>query len=146
VVDRPQVIEQAEHYWQSRENASVLARLSFQPGDVRKAVPHATSTKDIYLLSAVLHGLDDETSVVVLKNLAAASVAKRARIALIEIVMEETGVDLASASFDMQMFMGTRGRERTLAQWQTLFDKGAVTLVEIVDLRSFGKILVLRAT
>lgn len=145
VVDRPQLIQQAEHYWQGREDASLLARLSFQPGDVLEAVPHATGAGDIYLLSAVLHGFDDENSILALKNLAAASVARGAHVALMEIVMEETGADLTSASFDMQMFMGTRGRERTLAEWQALFSKSGMALVEIVGLRSFGKILVLRA-
>ncbi len=145
VVDRPQVIREAEHYWGGKETASLLARLSFQPGDVLDSVPAAGSDKDIYLLSAVLHAFDDEACIKALKNLAAASAAKGAYIALMEIVMDGPRVDYASASFDMQMFMGTRGRERTLQEWLNVFDKGGVALIEVVSLRSFGKILVLRA-
>jgi hypothetical protein len=45
----------------------------------------------------------------------------------------------------MQMFMGTRGRERTLAEWSRLFDDGGLALEEVVGLRSFAKILVTKA-
>ncbi|HTY99742.1 MAG TPA: hypothetical protein VMB75_07900, partial [Rhodocyclaceae bacterium] len=45
--------------------------------------------------------------------------------------------------FDLQMFMGTRGRERTLAQWQALFARAGLTLQEVVGLRSPAAILVL---
>lgn len=52
--------------------------------------------------------------------------------------------DMATASFDMQMFATTRGRERTLAEWQRLFEKSGLKLQEVVELQSFGKILVVR--
>jgi hypothetical protein len=45
----------------------------------------------------------------------------------------------------MQMFATTQGRERTLAEWQRLFDKSGLALREVVALRSFAKILVLQA-
>lgn len=48
------------------------------------------------------------------------------------------------ASFDMRMFMGTRGRERTLSEWRALFDRSGLMLEEVVGLQSFGNILVLR--
>jgi hypothetical protein len=44
----------------------------------------------------------------------------------------------------MQMFMGTRGCERTLGKWEDVFARSGVRLVEIVHLASFGKMLVLR--
>jgi hypothetical protein len=43
------------------------------------------------------------------------------------------------------MLMATRGRERTLPEWQSLFDQSGLALEEEVGLRSIGKILVLRA-
>jgi hypothetical protein len=52
--------------------------------------------------------------------------------------------DIASASFDMQMLMGTRGRERTRDEWDALFAMSGVQREETVDLMSFGKIMVLR--
>lgn len=144
VVDRPQVVREAEQYWPGREAPALLECLSFQAGDVLESVPKAASDKDIYLLSALLHGFDDESCIQALRNLASASRGTGARIALLELVMAEAGADLASASFDMQMFMGTRGRERTLAEWGKLFERCGLVLEELVELRSFAKILVLR--
>lgn len=145
VVDRAQVVREAELYWPGHEDAALLARLSFHAGDLRESVPAATSARDIYLLSAILHGFDDDTCVKVLRNIATASAATGARIAIMEVVLDAARADLTSASFDMQMFMGTRGRERTLAQWQLLFDRCELVLEEVVSLRSFAKVLVLTA-
>ena len=79
-----------------------------------------------------------------LRNLTTASAGTGARIALMELVVSELKADISSAAFDMQMFMGTRGRERTLPEWQNLFDQAGLVLEEQVGLRSIGKILVLR--
>lgn len=58
--------------------------------------------------------------------------------------MPELQADLASASFDLQMLMGTRGRERTLPEWQDLFQQSGVLLEEQVGLQSPGNILLLK--
>jgi len=60
-----------------------------------------------------------------------------------EIVMDNSQADLTSTTFDMQMLMGTRRRERSLGQWVDLFEQSALQLQEMVSLQSFGKILVL---
>lgn len=143
VVDRLQVIQGAEQYWSAREAPTLLARLSFRSGDFLESAPPAASDKDIYLLSAVLHGFDDDTCVEILRNLVSASAETGARIALMELVVAESRADLPSAAFDMQMFMGTRGRERTLDEWRNLFDRSSLVLEEEVNLRPFGKILLL---
>lgn len=142
VVDRAQIIQGATSYWEGREDPALLKRMSFQTGDVFKSIPPAKSNKDIYLLSAVLHGFDDDACILALRNLARASAGTGATIALMEIVMPEIGSDVASASFDMQMFMGTKGRERTLIEWQRLFEKSGLMLQEVVGLQSFGKMLI----
>jgi len=142
VVDRAQVITEAQRYWASHDTSGV-ERLSFRTGDLLRSIPPALSEKDVYLLSAILHGFDDDTCATALRNLAGANDNTGARIALLEMVLPETGADLAGASFDMQMFMGTRGRERTLRKWKTLFDRGGLILEEVVGLQSFGNILVL---
>lgn len=143
IVDRPQVIEEAQAHWAAHP-APGCERLSFAAGDARDALPVARDARDIYLLSAVLHGFDDDTCRTVLGTLARAIGASGARAALLEMVIPERGADAATASFDMQMFMGTRGRERTLAQWRALIEPAGLALEEIVGLRSFGSILVLR--
>ena len=145
VVDRAQVIAEAKQYW-ARHNSRGVDRLQFEAGDLLGAIPPARNDKDIYLLSAVLHGFDDETAVNILRNLASACRSSGARIALLEIVLPVVGTDLAGASFDMQMFMGTRGRERTLPEWTSLFERSCLALEEVVGLQSFGNILVLQAS
>ncbi|MGJ0492511.1 methyltransferase [Methylobacter sp.] len=145
VVDRAQVVREAEQHWTGREAPALLARLSFQAGDLFESVPTATSARDIYLLSAVLHGFDDDSCVKALRNIAGACAGTGARIALMEMVLPESRPDLASASLDMQLFMGTRGRGRTLDEWLRLFDRSGLVLEEQVGLQSFAKILVLQS-
>jgi hypothetical protein len=144
VVDRPQVVAEAQQHWATRPTKGT-EHLRFEAGDARQSLPSARDARDIYLLSAVLHGFDDNGCIAILRNLARAIGTSGAKIALMEMVMPEQGADAAGASFDMQMFMGTRGRERTLTEWQALFGHGGLVLEEIVGLRSFVGILVLRA-
>ncbi|MBK7541656.1 MAG: methyltransferase [Candidatus Competibacteraceae bacterium] len=144
VVDRASVIKEAERYWIGREAPDLLARLHFQAGDVFEVIPPAVSAKDIYLLSAVLHGFDDEACGRILGNLAAASADTGARAAIMELIVPETRADLTSATFDLQMFVGAGGRERTLAQWRNLIERSGWRLEGVVDLRSFAKILIIR--
>jgi hypothetical protein len=142
VFDRAQVIEGAEAYWRDKVDISFLQRLRFEAGDALNNIPAADSAKDIYLLSAVLHGFDDETAMRILKNLALAIGSSGARAALLEMVIPPLGADLPSASIDMQMLMGTRGRERTVVEWRELLESCGLQLEEVVDLRSFPKLLV----
>jgi hypothetical protein len=143
VVDRAQVVAEAQAFWASRTTPGV-ERMHFQAGDLLTSLPPAKSDKDIYLLSAVLHGFDDNSCIKALTHLARASGSSGARVAVMEVVLPEQNADVARASFDMQMFMGTRGRERTLTQWKSLFERGGMVLQEVVNLQSFGSILVIR--
>lgn len=143
VFDREQVIQAAANYWIGKEAPDLLSRLSFQSGDLLDSVPAAKDGKDIYLLSAVLHGLDDQHCIKALRNVAAAGSGTGARIAVMELVVSEAKADISSAACDMQMFMATRGRERTLSEWKDLFDQSGLRLDEQVGLKSIGKILVL---
>jgi hypothetical protein len=143
VVDRAQVIAEAQTHWRAHPAAGT-ERLRFQAGDLLADIPSAQNDKEIYLLSGVLHGFDDETCIQALAHLARASGGSGAPVAVMEMVLPERKADLAGASFDMQMFMGTRGRERTLAQWQSLLARSGMALEEVVALKSFASILVLR--
>ena len=145
VVDRAHVIAEAEHYWAANGTRGV-ERLHFQAGDLLASIPPAQSERDIFLLSAILHGFDDDTCITVLRNVANACGHTGARIALLEMVLPEVGADITGASFDMQMFMGSRGRERTSEEWTRLFNHSGVVWEETVGLQSFGNILVLLPT
>jgi hypothetical protein len=141
VVDRPQVIQDAKTHW-SVEPPKELSRMQFQAGDLLGELPAARDARDIYLLSAVLHGFDDDTCARMLHNLARAIGQSRATVAVMEMVLPEMKADIAGASIDMQMFMGTSGRERTLSEWSALFERCGMSLQEQVGLQSMGKILV----
>lgn len=143
VVDRAQVVTEAQAHWRANP-ARGTERLRFLAGDLLASIPPAQNDKDVYLLSGVLHGFDDEACIRALTHLARASGGSGAPVAVMEMVLPERKADLASASFDMQMFMGTRGRERTLAQWQSLLGRSGMVLEEVVALQSFVSILVLR--
>lgn len=94
-------------------------------------------------MCAILHGFDDDACATILKNVARATGTAGASIAVMEMVVPEGAADYSSAAMDMQMFMGTRGRERTLAEWEALFSFSDVRLQEVVGLRSLAKLLVL---
>jgi len=143
IVDRPQVVEEAQRYW-ANHRADGVHRLLFQAGDLLSAIPAAKGPKDIYLLSAVLHGFDDATCVRALQKLSEAIGSSGARAAVLEMIVPATGADIASTSIDMQMFVGCRGRERTLIEWKSVIQGSGMTLEEVVRLRSLGSILVLR--
>ncbi len=143
VVDRPQVVAEAEQYRAAHPSPG-SGRLRFQAGDLLEAIPVPAGPRDVYLLSAVLHALDDDTAVRVVDNLARAIGDSGACAALLELVLPETGADSAATGFDMQMFVGSRGRERTLKEWEALIRRGGMRLEEVVGLRSLARILVIR--
>lgn len=144
VVDREQVIQSAAAYWKDKASADLLSRVIFCSGDFLESIPPARNSKDIYFLSAVFHGLDDEQGTQALRHLVAAIADTGARVAIMELVIPEIHADFAGAAFDMQMLMATRGKERTLSEWKNLFAHAGLILEELVHLKSMGKILVLR--
>lgn len=144
VFDRPTVVAAAQADWQVHAPPQLAQRLCFLAGDLMEGVPAAHGSGDIYLLSAVLHGMGDEDAVRVLRHVARACAGTGAAVAVMELVVPEHRVDYASAAFDMQMFMGTQGRERTLTQWRSLVTCAGLVLQEVVGLQSLGSILLLR--
>ncbi|MFO7594194.1 MAG: methyltransferase, partial [Pseudomonadota bacterium] len=69
---------------------------------------------------------------------------KRPTLLVVDAVAAETGIDPAVASFDMQMLIGTRGRERTLAEWTALFEGACLRIEEVVEVRAFVSFIVVR--
>lgn len=143
VVDLEDVIKGAAEYWKDKVDHAVLSRMDFKAGNVLDAVPPANNDKDIYLLSAVLHGFDDADCIKALTNIKLAIKDTGARIAILEFVLPVVKTDMASASFDMQMMMATRGRERTRDEWGEVFAKSGLISEAVIKLRTFGCIQVL---
>lgn len=145
VMDRAQVIDGAMDHWKGKVEPEVLSRLEFTAGDIFERIPAARSNKDVFALSAVLHGFSDDDSVTILSNLNATARRCGARIVVIEMILPDSDNDVSGALFDMQMFMGTRGRERTLKEWTQIVSKAGLRIEEVVSLRSFVSMLVLVA-
>ncbi|MCG8316484.1 MAG: acetylserotonin O-methyltransferase [Pseudomonadales bacterium] len=144
VLDRPQIIDEAFGYWKGKIAPSILQRISFCSGSILEKLPIAESDNDLYLFVAVFHAMSDEDCLKVLANARAAMNGKNATIAIVDIVASEKDIDRATALFDMQMLMGTSGRERTEGEWRNLIAFSDFQLKEIVHLRTFAKILVLQ--
>jgi hypothetical protein len=144
VFDRPQVIENAANDWRDKVDADLLARITFIGGDMLETIPAAKSEHDIYLFIAIFHGMDDAQAEKILANLRTACGPYSPTIAIIDCVVESRRIDTAVASFDLQMLIGTRGRERTEAEWSTLLERGGFALQEIVSLRTFARLLVVK--
>ncbi|WP_444932308.1 methyltransferase [Microbulbifer sp. SSSA002] len=145
VVDRSNVEEAAREYWGELPNASVKRRLGFFPADIiRDDLPVAVNDKDIYLCIAVFHVLSDCKAKILLENIYSAMGHCNAALAIVDAVLPEMGADLNLAAMDMQMLMGTRGRERTAREWSQLFSQSPFYLIETICVRSFAKIMLLK--
>jgi hypothetical protein len=144
VFDRSQIIESAKSHWQGKVPDAVLERMDFQSGNMFESLPEAVSNKDLYLFFAIFHGLNDEEATKVLTNLKLAMGKKKAGVMIVDNVAEEMHINPTTAAFDMQMLIGTRGRERTLSEWQHLLGESGFGIVDVIDVRTFAKFIFVR--
>jgi SAM-dependent methyltransferase len=144
VFDRPQVIEGARDNWRGKENDSLLDRMEFVGGDILKSIPPAESDDDVYLFMAVFHTFNDSDCKIILHNLKTAIGNKSSCVVIADTVPDEVNIDSMTASMDMQMLMGTKGRERTLSEWENLVNGTGFNIESVMDIRTFAKYIVLR--
>jgi len=142
VFDRPQVIEAANAAWTGKLPAELLSRIDFQPGDMFESLPIAKSDKDLYVFFAIFHGLSDDESDKVLATLRAAIGTRKPYVLIVDSVAEEVHTNPTVAAFDMQMLIGTRGRERTSSEWSSLLGGAGFEITKIIDVRTFAKFIV----
>ena len=146
VFDRPQVVAQAREAWQGRIDPSVLARIEFAGGDMRQTIPEPRSDRDLYLFMAIFHGMGEDDGHRVLTALRQAIGTHRSAVLVVDMVAQAKDIDPSIAAFDMQMLVGTRGRERTREEWAALFAGAGFEIEEIVAVRSFPRFIVVRPT
>jgi hypothetical protein len=142
VYDRQQVIEAARTSPDERIPWELSTQLSFQAGDMFDQLPAAVSEKDLYIFFAIFHGLGDDEAKCLLQNLRTAIGSSGAHALIVDCVAPEIHIDPVIASFDMQMLIGTKGRERTLSEWNTLLKSADFRISEIVAVRSFASFIV----
>jgi len=145
VFDRPQVIEGAQKSCPEKDNEDALKRMKFVAGDMFESIPKVESDNDIYLFMAIFHGFSDSDCTKILLNLKIAIGNKSPYVVIADAVSEETNIDSITASMDMQMLIGTKGRERTLKEWSKLFAESDFKIEKVLDTRTFAKYLVIRS-
>ena len=92
----------------------------------------------------VFTGYEDD-SIKVLRNINNATGSYKSDVVIIDVILAETKESLMLTSFDMQMFMGTEGRERTAKEWAALCAGAGYRIEQIFDTRSLSKFQLLRA-
>ena len=114
VFDRPQVVASA------RANAvkfGLHERVTALSGDFFESVPQA----DLYLLKHILHDWDDDACICILKNCRRA-LHPGGRIVVIELLLGEIGEPGIAPLYDVTMMVMSSGRERSLVEFQRLFE------------------------
>jgi hypothetical protein len=120
LVDMEGVLAEADGFLQARRVSERIERI---PGDIFHQVP---SAYDGYLLKNVLHDWDDDRCVEILANIRHAMLPD-SRLIIVEFVLEPNQADMLGAVSDLQMMVVTSGgRERSLAQFDSLLERSGL--------------------
>jgi hypothetical protein len=130
VLDLPDVIAIAQCHT-ADEDKEVLARLSFVAGDMFVDVPPG----DVYVLKRIIHDWDDARCLRVLRN-CRARVPGDGRVVCVDNVLPPMGDTGCSSTklLDMLMMVSLPGKERTEAEWRTLYDAAGLQIRRIISL------------
>jgi hypothetical protein len=111
----------------------VADRATFVGGDFFESVPAGC---DLATLFAVLHDWDDEACVTILTNTAKALAADGTILAIERPLPEHAGADFAKASDLVMLVLGDGGRERTVDEYEALFERAGLRLSRRITLPS----------
>lgn len=92
-------------------------RVSYVAGDMFESVP----TADCYVMKSILHDWSDESCKQILSSIHE-DAPDDARFFTISHIVPEGGTPHVSTNMDIQMMVNTGGRERTLDEFDTLFE------------------------
>jgi hypothetical protein len=113
-------------------------RIDYASGDYYEQVP---AGGDVYLLSRVLHGRDDEKCVQVLERIRESLPADGALL-IVERVIPEDGSPSLAAWFDVHMLTIAGGTERTTAEYRSLLEQAGFGLSAVHQLPLDTQLLV----
>lgn len=125
VLELPSVLEDEDRRWAPR--LGVDDRCTYVAGDMFEAVPPT----DAYLLKDILHDWTDEDCIRILANVHAAA-NEAGHLYVIERPISEADPAPAIIDMDMLMMLETGGRERTKAEYQSLFADAGWTIDEVL--------------
>ena len=126
VFDLPRTAEQASAII---ADSPVADRIEARGGDFFNAVP---AGGDLYLLKQILHDWSDEECVKILRCIRAA-IADRGRLAVIEYLLPDAGVHHPGFAMDIHMMVLSKGRERTLPEYEALLETAGFELDRVTE-------------
>lgn len=141
LIDLPEVAEQARTALADR---GLLDRVEIVGGSFFDSVPDGC---DAYMMQAIIHDWDDDSCVAILSNCGKA-MPPGGRVLVIENVLapEPVSADQFARSFDLVMLVTSGlGRERSKAQFESLFSRAGLRLARDVTLPSMFHVLELVA-
>ena len=129
VFDQPAAVERAKA--QLAQNG-LSGRCQAIGGDFFKEVPAGA---DAYVLKHVIHDWDDERAVAILRNCHKAMIPQ-GKLLIVEGVypkrIDESSDSRGAAANDMNMLVSTGGRQRSEAEFRSLYDAAGFRLTKIV--------------
>ena len=132
VFDLPNVVPTAA---EAAKAEGLDGRFTTVSGDFFESVPAA----DLYVLKYILHDWDDSSCVRILQN-CRASLVKGGRIAVIDLLIGEIGQPGLAPLMDMNMLDMTGGRERQIAEFDSLFAAAGLRRVKVSSAGAFAVI------
>ena len=133
--DRPSVIEGSR---KSIEAAGLADRCDVVGGDFFESVP---SGGDVYIVSSVIHGWNNEDSAKILRNCHRAMV-DNGKLLLGEVVIPKENEPFFGKIQDINLMIAAEGGgERTKEEFQKLFEMSGFKLTRIIPTQSLGSIV-----
>jgi hypothetical protein len=133
--DLPPVVEGAKALLESR---GVLDRVERVGGDFFKDAPKDV---DAYLLKHILHDWGDEDCIRILKTIHTAA-KPGAKLLIVDAILEPGNEPQFAKLLDIEMLVITSGgRERTLSEWQKLFDLAGFRFSRVVPTASMTSVI-----
>lgn len=127
------------------ERAGVADRASFTGGSFFDAIPGGA---DAYMLKSIIHDWDDEEAVRILRNCAAAA-GETGRVLVMDRIAPELAgtdpVDVATFQGDLMMLTANGGLERTLSEFQAIYDRAGLALESVTRTASGFAVMETRA-
>ncbi len=108
-------------------DAGVADRCRIESANIMEMIP---SGGDCYVMKSVIHGLDDAASIQVLTQCRRA-LTRSKKLMVIEFVMPQGNNPFPGKLMDLLMLVGCHGRERTQAQFETLFTRSGFRIISI---------------
>lgn len=128
--DLPSVVQTAAH----QDPQLTEERCSVVGGDMLVSVP---SGGDTYIIKSVVHNLDNEQAITLLRNCAQVMPA-HGRLLLIENVITPGNTPDFSKLMDLNMLVALGGRERTAQEFTALLTEAGLELLRIIPLQLYS--------